>query len=151
MKPLNNNTSLTKVSPEEYDMIMMSFDFIRYNRDITNDRLPDILLHFWSVPDFTTNARYEVNDARILVFMYILKLHFKKAEMVEKCLSTFWFAVLFYNFQVVLAATAYSRKTHIPIQPFKIFDVDEYISSNLQKPSQLMREYERITKTEKNK
>lgn len=146
MKALNNNIPQTNVSPEEYDMIMMSFDFIRYNRDITNDRLPDILLNFWSVPDFTTNARYRVNDAKILVFMYILKLHFEKPEMVEKCLSTYWFAILFYNFQVILAATAYSRKTHIPIKPFRIFDVDEYITPDLQKPSQLMKEYERITK-----
>lgn len=39
MKTLNINTSQSDVSPEEFDMVMMSFDFIRYNPDITNERL----------------------------------------------------------------------------------------------------------------
>lgn len=142
-------TMKTNISSEEYDMVMMSFDFIKNHRDITNDCVPDILLDFWLIPDFNVNARYDLDDARILVFMYILRLYVEKTEIVEKCLSTFSFAILFYHFQVILAATAYSRKTHIPIRPVKIFCINEYLLPNLRKPGQLLREYERIARNRK--
>lgn len=146
MKPLNSKISNVEVSPEEFDMIMMSYDFIRYNRDITNERLPDLLLKFWSIPDFSIETTYKITDSQVLVFMFILNLHFDSLEEIEQLLNSFQFSLLFYRFQIVLAATAYSRKCHIPIQPFKIFDVEEYILPQLEKSGQLMREYERIVK-----
>ena len=149
MRSQNTSSQETEVNPEEFDMIMMSFDFIRYNRDITNDCLPDILLKFWSVPDFTINSLYKPQDPQALVFMFVLKLYFDSPKEMEKMLNSFGFSVLFYNFQVVLAATAYSRKSHIPIRPFQIFNVDHYILPALQRPGVLIREYNRITKQRK--
>lgn len=139
----------TEINPEEFDMVMMSFDFIRYNPDITNERLPDILLKFWSIPDFGIESTYKSTDSQALVFMFILRFYFDSSEEVEKALDSFQFSQLFYRFQVILATTAYSRKYHIPIKPFKIFDVKEYILPHLKKPGQLMREYERIIKARK--
>lgn len=34
-------TMKTNISSEEYDMVMMSFDFIKNHQDITNDCVPD--------------------------------------------------------------------------------------------------------------
>lgn len=142
----NNSVIKTEISPEEYDMVMMSFDYIRYNRNITNERLPDLLLKFWSIPDFGVKSTYTTTDSQVLIFMFILKFYFGSSEEIEKALNTFQFSQLFYRFQVILATTAYSRKYHIPIRPFKLFDVKAYILPQLEKPSQLIKEYKRITK-----
>lgn len=142
---MNKKENQSQVSPEEFDMIMMSFDYIRYNQDITNEQLPDLLLKFWSIPEFRVKTTYKSTDPQVLVFMFILKLYFASSEEIEKVLNTFEFSQLFYRFQVILAATAYSRKYHIPIKPFKIFDIEKYILPRLEKSGQLMKEYERIT------
>lgn len=142
----NSNLIKTNVSPEEFDMVLMSFDFIRYNRNMTNDRLPDLFIKFWSIPDFSIDTTYKSNDSQVLVFMFILDLNFNSHQETEQILNSFQFSLLFYRFQVILATTAYSRANQIPLQPFKIFDVAGYTLPQLDNPGYLLSEYERIIK-----
>lgn len=50
----------------EYKLILWSFDYIRDNFDITTDQLPDILVKFWTVPDFLTRLQCENRGCKFL-------------------------------------------------------------------------------------
>lgn len=137
---------MKKIDPKSHEMVLLSFDYIRRNRNKTTEDLPDELLKFWAIPDFSNEKWGKVEDAKMLVFMFVLKLQYKSLKEVEMILNSFRFYQSFYHFQVILAATAYSRKSHIPIKPCKIFDVREYAVPTFEKPGELIREYNRITK-----
>lgn len=115
--------------------------FIRANLDLTNDRIPDHLLKFWLLPGFTVNAPYRTRDPQVMIFLYIMDLNSAPDQTFDQILYSSFFGLLFYRFQVVLAATAYSRRSHIPIPPFRIFDYAAYALPNLARPGRLMKEY----------
>lgn len=54
----------------EYKLILWSFDYIRDNFDITTDQLPDILVKFWTVPDFLTRLQCETGGANFYFYVY---------------------------------------------------------------------------------
>lgn len=139
----------TEVTPSEYNMVMKSFDFIRLHRKISNLEVPEKFLEFWLVSDFTTNPDFHPRDAQVLVFMYIIKLHHLTDSKVESILKTYRFNQLFYHFQVILAATLYARHHNIALEPFSIFNADEYFISNYKNAAELLEDYKKITRRTK--
>ena len=80
---MKNTSTTSKVNSQEYNMLMQSFNFIYSNQDLTNNYIPEDLLDFWLIKDFTTNPNYRATEAQLLVFMYILKIHFQSVEKIE--------------------------------------------------------------------
>lgn len=132
------------INSSDYKMLMWSFDFIQHHPDITTDQLPDELIRFWTVPDFTTNPHWKPGNAQLLVFMYILRLQECEQTEAELMMNSCRFNRLFFNFQVILAATACCRKNKIQQPPFTIFDIDRYSLPDLTDEEQLLREYRQI-------
>lgn len=144
---MKNASTTIKVNPQEYDMLMQSFNFIHSNQDLTNNHIPDDLLDFWLIKDFTTNPDYRATEAQLLVFMYILRIHFRSVKKIETILFKPYFYQLFHYFQVILASTAYSRKYNIPISPFPIFNIAKYKLPDFTKGQELLKYFRIITHT----
>ena len=68
----------------EYKLILWSFDYIRDNFDITTDQLPDILVKFWTVPDFLTRLQCENRGVQIFIFMFIVRMNRWPEEEMEE-------------------------------------------------------------------
>lgn len=134
----------TKFTPSEINMLSWSFDYIREHPGTTTDRLPDIWVKFWSVPDFINNVRYEADCEQVLVFMFILRLCEKFDVDKEDMLNSFYFNRLFYDFQILLIAVDYCRNHHIEVPAFPIFDIRKYAVPHLEDSNQLMKQYRRI-------
>ncbi len=130
----------------EYKLILWSFDYIRDNFDITTDQLPDILVKFWTVPDFLTRLQCGNRGVQIFIFMFIVRMNRWPEEEMEEFIKSFQFSQLFYCFQVILAAISYSREKNIPIPPFPIFDLEKYSLPGLCEEGQLLEYYELITR-----
>lgn len=129
----------------EYKLILWSFDYIRDNLDITTDQLPDILVKFWTVPDFLTHLQCETRGVQVFVFMYIVRMNKWPEEEMEEFIKSFHFSQLFYCFQVILAAISHCRENNIPIAPFPIFDLEKYSLPAMCEEEQLLEYYEMIT------
>lgn len=136
----------TKFNSTEYKMIMWSFDFIKHHLNDTTEQLPNELIRFWSIPNFTTDSNYDANNMQLMVFMYILRLHKYSKRKADSFMNTFRFKQLFYNFQVILATTAYCRKAKIEVEPFPIFNIEAYKLPDLANKEELLKMYESITK-----
>lgn len=134
----------TKFTPSEINMLLWSFDYIRDHPRMTTDRLPDILVKFWSIPDFIDNVRYKVGCIQVLAFMYILRMHEKFEEDDEEILNSFYFNQLFYDFQILLATIDYCRNHRIDVPSFPIFDIRKYGIPHLEDSDRLMKQYRRI-------
>lgn len=129
----------------EYKMIMYSFDYIRHNQHITTDQLPNVLIKFWSIPDFVTHPHYKTGSVQLIVFMFILKLHQYTEVEADDFLTSFRFNQLFYNFQVILATVDYCRNYKIKLPPFPIFDIEKYAIPDIKDGKELLRQYKLIT------
>lgn len=127
-----------KIKLSDYKMLRWSMDFIQQNPDLTTDRLPDELIKFWTIQDFTTNPQSLPQDLQLLIFMYILRLVGYDTEEAGLILNSYRFNRLFYGFQV----TAYCRENDIEITPFPIFQIDKYSIPDLRDGEELMRQYE---------
>lgn len=138
----NKNARLT---PYEYNMLMESFDYIRNHDEMTNLDIPDHFLRFWAIPNFGINPHYQVHDAQMLVFMYILKLYYHSPEQIEKLLSSYLFTHLYYTFQLILTATLHARFQNLSIRSFPILNLEAYPISMLNEHNELFRQFERIT------
>lgn len=135
----------TKFTPSEFKMLLWSFDYIRNNQEVTTNELPEVLVKFWSVPDFVSNPHYKAGSVQVLVFMFILRLHEEFEEEEDEILNSFYFNQLFYDFQIILATIDYCRNHHISIPPFPVFDVQKYSIPHLEDEEQLLKQYELIT------
>lgn len=137
--------NMAKLSSSEYKMLLESIDFIRQNQNISNKDIPDSFIQAWSVKDLY-NPQCKANEVQILLFMYILKLHFQSTEKLEEILNSYHFYQLFYDFQLILAATSYCRLTKTPLNPFPIFDISQYKSPNLKNTEELLEQFQNITR-----
>lgn len=135
----------TKLTAKEYKMIQWSFDFIQHHIDGTTEDIPDELIKYWSVPQFTNESNYIVDNPQIMVFMFILRLHERPKNNADNFLNTFRFKQLFYNFQVILATTAHCREAGIKVEPFPLFDMNKYILPDLSNKQDLLNMYQSIT------
>lgn len=135
----------TNFTSTEYKMLMWSFDFIKHHKDDTTEQIPDELIKFWSIPDFATKSNYNAEHIRVIIFMYILRLHECSTQKADDFLNTFRFKQLFYNFQVILATTAHCRKANIKIEPFQLFNINQYTLPDLSNKDELLKMYESIT------
>lgn len=129
------------LTSSEYKLVLWSFDYIRNNLDVTADRLPDILVKFWTVPDFLTHLSCEMKSVQIFVFIYIVRMNKWPEEKMEEFIRSFHFGQLFYCFQVILAAISYCRKNNIPVAPFPVFDLEKYLLPTLCEEEELLRYY----------
>lgn len=129
------------LTSSEYKLVLWSFDYIRNNLDITADRLPDILVKFWTVPDFLTHLSSEMKSVQIFVFIYIVRMNKWPEEEMEEFIRSFHFGQLFYCFQVILAAISYCRRNNIPVAPFPVFDLEKYSLPTLYEEEELLRYY----------
>lgn len=134
----------TKTKPKNERMFMKSIEFIKDNPDITTHKLPDRLLKYWIVPKFTKNMEYKISDDQILIFMYIVGLNKMSEKKVERFLNSYRFNQLFFSFQIILAATEYSRRTNVRLEPFPVFDIEKYIIPDLNVPEMLVKQYNSI-------
>lgn len=135
----------TKLTSKEYKMIQWSFDFIQHHIDGTTEDIPDELIKYWSVPKFTNESNYIADNPQIMVFMFILRLHECPTNNAHSFLNTFRFKQLFYNFQVILATTAYCRGEGIKVEPFPLFDINKYVLPDLSNKQDLLNMYQSIT------
>ncbi|MDE6451956.1 MAG: hypothetical protein K2L23_06675 [Odoribacter sp.] len=133
------------LTSSEYKLVLWSFDYIRHNLEVTTDRLPDVLVKFWTIPDFLTHLQYENKGVQMIVFMYIVRMNKWPEEKMEEFIKSFYFGQLFYCFQVILATISYCRQNHIPIVPFPIFDLEKYSLPALCKEGELLKYYGLIT------
>lgn len=140
----NNILKEDEITPQEQFMISFSFDYIRHNPDMTNERLPDLLLQFWQVPDFSVFMENRRVRPQYFIMLFIINSEFNSFEKTEQVFQSLQFHLLFYRFQVILAATAWCRKHQLPIKPFPIFDISKYSMPDLNDPDLLMKEYNRI-------
>ena len=117
---MNNPIENIQISPADHELFIFCHDFIKLNRDITNEQIPDSLLEFWSTPDSKADKDNAPSDVPLLIFIIILDLYVNSREEGEEKLDvglrTYLFNQFFYTFQVVLSATMHSRKYDIPIQ-----------------------------------
>ena len=134
----------TKATPKKERMFMKSIKFIKENPDIMTHQLPNWLLKYWIIPKFTTTMSYKVNDDQILVFMYILGLNKMSEKKAERFLNSYRFNQLFFSFQIILAATEYSRRAKMRLEPFPVFDIEKYIIPDLNVPAMLVKQYNSI-------
>lgn len=141
---MNYTTSNTLFKLSKKELLALSYDFIRLNRNFTNEQIPDFLLQFWAIPNYSKDS--ESNDVALLIFRHILDLDSEEKERMEITLGTYRFSQLFHVFQLILATTIYSRKYHLLIEPFYLFRIEEYNVPQLEKPEQLLKEYLRVIK-----
>lgn len=132
------------INSSDYKMLIWSFDFIQHHADVTTDEVPDELIRFWTVPDFTTNPQWKPGNTQLMVFMYALRLQDCERVEAELLMNSYRFNRLFFSFQVVLAATAYYREKGIEQTPFPLFDIGRYAVPDLSDGEQLLREYRNI-------
>lgn len=133
------------LTSSEYKLVLWSFDYIRNNLDITADRLPDILVKFWTVPDFLNSMSSARKSVQIFVFIYIVRMNKWPEEEMEEFIRSFHFGQLFYCFQIILAAISYCRKNNIPVAPFPVFDLEKYSLPTLCEGEQLLQYYGLVT------
>lgn len=135
----------TNLTSTEHKMLLWSFDFIKHHQDDTTEQIPDELIKFWSIPNFTAESNYNAGNVHIIIFMYILKLHQCPLNKADDFLNTFRFKQLFYNFQVILATTTYCREAGIKVEPFQIFNISRYTLPDLSNRNELLKMYESVT------
>lgn len=126
---------------KEYKMLMWSIDYIKHHLDTTTADLPDELIEYWAVPDFTTNPYYQPHYMQQLVFMYIVRLNHPAWDDSNFALSSHHFCQLFHHFQIILAMTALCRKERAPLEPFPIFDIQRYALPDLSDKKELIKQY----------
>lgn len=134
------------MNEKDRKMLMKSLEFIRQNPKISANQISDEFLEFWSISDFTINQQYKASEAQIIIFMFILKLHYCSIKEVEDVLNWFYFYQLFYSFQIILATTLHCRKNNIPLLPFPVFDIYNYYVPDLGNMDEMMNQYESITR-----
>lgn len=134
------------MNPAEYDLLIKSLSFIQHNPDISATQIPDELLKFWCIPGLPEKRHCEVKEPQLLVFMQILKLHSYSLNEVEDVLNWFYFYQLFYSFQLILSVTLYCREHAIPLAPFPVFHIEQYVIPDLGNIDELMDQYGKITK-----
>lgn len=135
-----------KLKEGDYKMLMVSMEFIYNNPNITTAQIPNHLLRFWAIPDFTEKPKYEMNSVQVMVFLYILRLYKFDDKQLDEYLSTIRFHQLFYSFQIIIATILYSREAKLKAEPFPIFHLDEYKLPDLRDSEEMIRIYETITK-----
>lgn len=134
-----------RMSESDYRMLMGSMEFIYHNQNIANTQVPNHLLKFWAIPNFTENPRYEMNSVQVMVFLYILRLYKFDEKQLDEFLNTVRFSQLFFSFQIIIATTLYCREAKLKAEPFPIFHLDEYKLPDLQDTEEMIRIYETIT------
>lgn len=134
-----------RMSEGDYQMLMMSMDFIYHNQNIPNTQIPNHLLRFWAIPNFTEKPKYEMKSVQIMVFLYILRLYKFDDKQLDEYLNTIQFSQLFFSFQIVIAATLYCREAKLKAEPFPIFHLHEYKLPDLKDTEEMIRIYEVIT------
>ena len=148
---MNNPIENLQINPADHDLFLFCHEFIKLNREITNEQIPDSLLEFWSAPESKADKDNEPSDVPLLIFIAIVDLYMKSRkegeEKLEIGLRTYLFNQFFYTFQVVLSATMHSRKYDIPIEPFQLFMIEKYHIPKIEEPEQLYLEYMRLTQT----
>lgn len=134
-----------RMSENDYQMLIMSMDFIYHNQNIANIHVPNHLLRFWAIPNFTEKPKYEMNSVQVMVFLYILRLYKFDENQVDEFLNTVRFSQLFFSFQIIIATTLYCREAKLKAEPFPIFHLDEYKLPDLKDTEEMIRIYEVIT------
>lgn len=138
---MNTMDKDTKYTADEHQAILNSIDFIYHHQNSTNEEIPEDFLNLWSVKHSGSSSNGEI---QILIFTYVLRLTLNSSDETEKMLYTPLFFLLFTHFQIIVNATLYSRKHHISIPPFKIFNIRNYQMSTQE---QLLQAYSLITRT----
>lgn len=136
----------TKFTASEFQMVLESFDYIRDHLEITTDRLPDVLVKFWMIPDFFKNFEYQTEGVQLLVFMFVLRMNNYPEDKLDEVIKTFYFNWLFCSFQIILATINYCRNNRIPVSPFPLFDLQQYSLPDLEDGKQLLKFYNILTK-----
>ncbi|WP_298615227.1 hypothetical protein [uncultured Odoribacter sp.] len=134
-----------KLKEGDYKMLMVSMDYIYNNPNILTSDIPNHLLKFWSIPDFTENPKYETNSVQVLIFLYIIRLYGHDNAPLDSILNTIRFSQLFYSFQLILATTLYCRNARLKAEPFPIFHLHEYRLPDLNDSEEMIKIYEIIT------
>lgn len=135
----------TRTNSKKYKMLMWSIDYIKHHSDATTADVPQELMKFWAVPDFTTNPYYEPDYMQQLVFMYVVRLNHPTWNDSNFVLNSYHFSQLFHHFQLILAMTALCRKKRIPLEPFPVFDIRRYAVPDLSDQKELKKQYQFLT------
>ena len=147
---MKNTIENTQISPADYELFIFSHDFIKLNRDITNEQIPDSLLDFWSSTDSKADKDNAPSDVPLLIFIIITDLYTNSRKDGEEKLDVgagrYLFYQFFYTFQVILATTIYCREHNLPIKPFQLFRIEKYNLPKIEDYQQLLLEYNKLTK-----
>ena len=138
-----------QISPADRELFIFSHDFIKLNRDITNEQIPDSLLEFWSNPNSKADKDHAPSDVPLFIFIIITDLYTKSRKEGEEKLDInfggYLYYQFFYTFQVILATTIHCRKYDIPIKPFQLFRIEKYHMPKIEDSQQLLLEYNKLT------
>lgn len=145
-------TTLTAMTKREQMILMDSLEFIKENPEATTHQIPDSLLKAWLITNFTKEPDKSPSSLQKTIFMYIYQntCPYRRGKVVS--FDTYHFFCSFYSFQIILAATAMSRKYEKELKPMKIFDLGNYNLYHLElsKPESLERLYNIISRTAQN-
>ena len=138
-----------QISPADRELFIFSHDFIKLNRDITNEQIPDSLLEFWSNPNSKADKDHAPSDVPLFIFIIITDLYTKSRkegkEKLDINFGGYLYYQFFYTFQVILATTIHCRKYDIPIKPFQLFRIEKYHMPKIEDSQQLLLEYNKLT------
>ena len=77
---MNNPIENLQINPADHELFMFCHEFIKLNRDITNEQIPDSLLDFWSAPDSKADKDNTHSDVPLLIFIAIVDLYMKSRK-----------------------------------------------------------------------
>lgn len=140
------------MTKREVALLQESIDFMLANPNATNEDIPDKLLKSWAIEGFRSNPNAIPNSLQQTFFVHIYHEIILNKSGLFTNYDTYRYYSLFFSFQIILAATIYSRKYHEPLRSVKIFDLKSYrvFSYSLVNKKNLLKSYDYLTYYESN-